>query len=52
MSREIDALTSFTLKHLRDRWWDSDFAGFLRETLRPQATRDLAMVHSRARHLR
>lgn len=21
MSREIDALTSFTLKHLRDRWW-------------------------------
>lgn len=21
MSREIDALTSYTLKHLRDRWW-------------------------------
>ena len=25
MARDIDALTSFTLKHLRDRWWDASF---------------------------
>jgi SAM-dependent methyltransferase len=37
MSRDIDALTSSTLKHLRERWWDADFTEFLRETLRPQA---------------
>jgi protein-L-isoaspartate O-methyltransferase len=32
----VDALTAPTLKHLRDRWWDSDFSEFLRETLRPR----------------
>jgi len=35
--REIDALTSATLKHLRDRWWDASFTEFLRETLQPRA---------------
>jgi SAM-dependent methyltransferase len=36
MPRQVDALTAPTLKHLRDRWWDSDFSEFLRETLRPR----------------
>jgi ubiquinone/menaquinone biosynthesis C-methylase UbiE len=36
MSRDIDALTSSTLKHLRERWWDADFTEFLRETLEPR----------------
>ncbi len=35
MSRDIDALTSSTLKHLRDRWWNPEFTDFLRETLEP-----------------
>ncbi len=37
MPRDIDALTSFTLKHLRDRWWDATFTAFLQEALLPQA---------------
>ena len=37
MSREIDLLTSATLKHLRDRWWDAAFTTFLQETLQPRA---------------
>jgi SAM-dependent methyltransferase len=32
----IDALTSATLKHLREQWWDSEFTEFLAETLRPR----------------
>jgi ubiquinone/menaquinone biosynthesis C-methylase UbiE len=36
MSREIDALTSSTLRHLRDRWWNDAFTAFLEETLRPR----------------
>jgi SAM-dependent methyltransferase len=32
----IDALTSPTLKHLRERWWGPDFTAFLTETLRPR----------------
>ena len=36
MSRDLDALTSATLKHLRDRWWNDTFASFLEETLRPR----------------
>lgn len=36
MPREIDALTSFTLKHLRDRWWDASFTAFLQDALMPQ----------------
>jgi SAM-dependent methyltransferase len=35
MAREIDSLTSYTLKHLRDRWWDADFTEFLRDVLQP-----------------
>jgi SAM-dependent methyltransferase len=37
LSRDIDALTSSTLKHLRERWWNADFTEFLRETLQPRA---------------
>jgi len=37
MSRDIDALTSSTLKHLRERWWNPEFTEFLRETLEPRA---------------
>lgn len=32
----IDALTSPTLKHLRERWWDDEFTEFLAETLKPR----------------
>jgi SAM-dependent methyltransferase len=32
----LDALTSPTLKHLREHWWNDDFTGFLKETLRPR----------------
>jgi SAM-dependent methyltransferase len=32
----IDALTSLTLKHLRERWWDDEFTEFLAETLKPR----------------
>ena len=32
----IDALTSGTLKYLRERWWNDDFTEFLVETLRPR----------------
>jgi ubiquinone/menaquinone biosynthesis C-methylase UbiE len=38
MARDIDSLTSFTLKHLRDRWWDAAFTEFLRDALQPQPT--------------
>jgi SAM-dependent methyltransferase len=37
MARDVDILTSFTLKHLRDRWWDAAFTAFLRDALLPQA---------------
>lgn len=37
MPRDIDALTSAALKHLRERWWDPEFTSFLRDTLRPRA---------------
>ena len=37
MPRDIDALTSFTLKHLRDRWWDASFTAFLQDALLPQS---------------
>jgi SAM-dependent methyltransferase len=37
MPRDIDALSSSTLKHLRERWWDDAFTGFLKETLQPRA---------------
>jgi SAM-dependent methyltransferase len=37
MPADMDALTSATLKHLRERWWNDDFTEFLAETLRPRA---------------
>jgi SAM-dependent methyltransferase len=36
MSRALDALTSSTLKHLREHWWNDSFTDFLQETLRPR----------------
>jgi SAM-dependent methyltransferase len=36
MAAAIDALTSPTLKHLREAWWDDVFTEFLAETLRPR----------------
>jgi SAM-dependent methyltransferase len=36
MARQVDALTSATLRNLRERWWDGAFSDFLRETLRPR----------------
>jgi SAM-dependent methyltransferase len=35
--RELDALSSSTLKHLREQWWTDAFTEFLVETLRPRA---------------
>lgn len=37
MPRDIDALTSATLKHLRERWWDAGFTSFLCDNLQPLA---------------
>ena len=37
MTTAIDGLTSPTLKHLREHWWDDEFTEFLAETLRPRA---------------
>jgi SAM-dependent methyltransferase len=37
MTVAIDALTSPTLKHLREAWWDDEFTEFLAETLKPRA---------------
>jgi SAM-dependent methyltransferase len=37
MIRGLDVLTSSTLKHLRERWWDEAFTSFLEEILRPKA---------------
>ena len=36
MMRDLDALTSPTLKHLREHWWNDAFTSFLEETLRPR----------------
>ena len=36
MTRDLDALTSPTLKHLREHWWNDAFTAFLKETLRPR----------------
>ena len=36
MPASIDALTSATLKHLREAWWDEAFTAFLEETLAPR----------------
>ena len=37
MNAPIDGFKSATLKHLRERWWTSDFTEFLAETLRPRS---------------
>jgi SAM-dependent methyltransferase len=37
VTRNIDALSSPTLKHLRERWWDESFTSFLKDTLQPRA---------------
>ena len=37
MVRVVDALTSPTLKHLRDRWWDDEFTAFIRDTVQPRS---------------
>jgi SAM-dependent methyltransferase len=36
MHDTVDALTSPTLKNLREHWWDDAFTEFLAETLRPR----------------
>ena len=36
MTRDIDALVSPTLKHLRERWWNPEVSEFLSETVRPR----------------
>ena len=36
MAREIDALSSSSLKHVRDRWWDVSFTEFLKDNLQPR----------------
>jgi ubiquinone/menaquinone biosynthesis C-methylase UbiE len=36
MTRGIDALTSLTLKHVRERWWNDAFAEFLEQALKPR----------------
>lgn len=44
MLRDTDALTSATLKHLRERWWNSEFTDFLTETLQPRPGRRILDV--------
>lgn len=36
MTSPLDSLTSPTLKHLRERWWNDAFTQFLAERLRPR----------------
>src|SRR4051812_34650963 len=33
----LDALTSATLKHVREEWWGDDFTDFLVQRLKPRA---------------
>ena len=44
MIRDVDGLTSATLKHLRDRWWDDAFTDFVRDTLQPRPGRRILDV--------
>ena len=44
----IDALTSPTLKHLREQWWNDEFTAFLVETLRPKPGKRILDVGSGA----
>jgi SAM-dependent methyltransferase len=44
MTRDLDGLTSTTLKHLREHWWDDAFTSFLEDTLRPRAGKSILDV--------
>ena len=44
MTRNVDGLTSSTLKHLRERWWDESFTAFLKDTLQPKSGRRILDV--------
>ena len=44
MTRDLDALTSSTLKHLREHWWNDAFTSFLEETLRPRPGKSILDV--------
>lgn len=44
MNRDLDALTSSTLKHLREHWWNDAFTSFLEETLRPRPGKSILDV--------
>lgn len=44
MTRDVDALSSATLKHLRERWWDDAFTQFVKETLQPRPGRRILDV--------
>ena len=46
MSRDLDALTSATLKHLREHWWNDAFTAFLGETLKPRPGKRILDVGS------
>src|SRR5687768_9240442 len=44
MIRDVDGLTSATLKHLRERWWDDAFTEFVKDTLQPRPGRKILHV--------
>ena len=44
MPRTVDGLTSATLKHLREHWWDEAFTAFLKDTLQPRSGRRILDV--------
>jgi len=44
MTRDVDGLTSATLKHLRERWWDDAFTAFVKDTLQPRSGRRILDV--------
>ncbi|CAN5830988.1 hypothetical protein BH24ACI5_BH24ACI5_17670 [soil metagenome] len=44
MIRDVDGLTSATLKHLRERWWDDAFTAFVKDTLQPRPGRRILDV--------
>lgn len=44
MIRDVDGLTSATLKHLRERWWDDAFTAFVKDMLQPRPGRRILDV--------
>lgn len=46
MNRQVDLLSSATLKHLREHWWDDSFTAFVRDTLQPRPGRRILHVGS------